>query len=387
MVKNKKLWWIVGASVLLILISAFYYVSSAQSVAATRIQKGVLTNTISETGYVKTVDQYDIEARIYGLVEEVMVATGQQVSSGTVLMRLTNPDLDAETEQAQAQLVLARGELSQAKLALASYEMESSQAQTAFDRQKTLYEEGVVSQADYEAARDRLQKAVQQVELHGQYMGQVQNKIAIYSDLTGSLQSKRSALIIKSPIDGTVLDLPGKQGMYITPGSLLAQIGTTSQLEIQADLLSDDLGEVQVGQPVSVTATVLGQEVLSGVVSEIKPRAFAKISALGVEQRRVPVIIKLNSGSKLKPGYEVRVSIETTRREGVLLLPREALKSAGDGRYKVMKISNNRVVYQDIELGLKGREYVEATAGVKEGDLIVKDGSQALAEKARVKVQ
>ncbi|MEQ8174956.1 MAG: efflux RND transporter periplasmic adaptor subunit [Syntrophomonadaceae bacterium] len=385
--KNKKLLWIVGASVLLILISAFYYVSSAQSVATVKIQKGVLTNSISETGYVKTVDQYDVEAQNYGLVEEVMVATGQQVSSGTVLMRLINPDLDAETEQTQAQLALARGELSQAELTMSGYEIESSQAQTAFDRQKSLYEMGAVSQADYEEARDRLQKAVQQVELQGQYMGQVQNKIAIYSDLTGSLQSKRSSLTIKSPIDGAVLDLPGKEGMYITPGSLLAQIGTTSQLEIQADLLSDDLGDVQVGQPVSVTATVLGQEVLSGVVNEIKPRAFAKISALGVEQRRVPVMIKLNSGSKLKPGYEVRVSIETARRDGVLLVPREALKSTGDGRYQIMKINNNRVVYQDIELGLKGKEYVEATSGIKEGDLIIKDGGQTLAEKARVKVQ
>lgn len=386
-VKNKKIRWIVGASVLLILISAFYYVSSAQPVEAIRVQKGALVNSISETGYVKTIDQYDVEAQNYGLIEEIMVATGQQVSSGTVLMRLKNPDLDAETEQAQAQLALARGELSQAELTMAAYKIESSQAQTAFNRQQSLYDMGAVSQADYEAARDRLQKAVQQVELHGQYMGEVLNKIAIYSDLTGSLQSKRSALIIKSPIDGTVLDLPGKEGSYITPGSLLAQIGTTSQLEIQADLLSDDLGDVKLGQPVSITATVLGEEVLSGVVSEIKPRAFAKISALGVEQRRVPVMIKLNSSSKLKPGYEVRVSIETSRRDGVLLVPREALKSSGRGCYQVMKIIGNRVVYQDKELGLKGREHVEVVSGIVEGDLIIKDGSQSLPEKSRIKVQ
>lgn len=385
--KKKKVWWAVGGLVLLILISAFYYVSSAQPVAGTRVQKGVLVNSISESGYVKTVDQYDIEAQNYGLVEEVLVASGQEVSSGTILMRLGNPDLDAETEQARAQLALAKGELSQAELTMAGYEIETTQAETALNRQKTLYEIGAVSLADYEAARDRMQKAVQQVELYGHYIGQVHNKIAIYSELTGSLQSKRSALVIKSPINGTVLDLPGKEGMYITPGSLLAQIGTTSLLEIQADLLSDDLADVQVGQPVSVTATVLGQEVLSGVVSEIKPRAYAKISALGVEQRRVPVIVKLGSSSKLKPGYEVRVSIETARRDGVLLVPREALKNTGDGRCQVMMISNNRVVYQNIELGLKGREYVEVISGLKEGDFIIKDGSQSLTETARVKLQ
>lgn len=385
-VKNKKTWGIVGASVLIVLISAFYYVSSAQQVAGTKIQKGVLVNSISETGYVKTVDQYDVQAQNYGRVEKVMVATGQQVNSGTVLMELVNPDLDAEVEQAQAQLVLARGELSQAEQIMAGHQIEVSQARTGFERQKALYEAGAASKAEYEEARDRLQKAVDQAELQEQYIGQVQSKIAIYSDLTGSLQSKRSALTIKSPIDGTVLDLPGKEGMYITPGSLLAQIGTTSQLEIQADLLSDDLGDVQVGQPVTVTATVLGSEALTGVVSEIKPRAFAKTSALGVEQRRVPVIIQLNSGSKLKPGYEVRVSIEIARRNEVLLAPRESLISSGDGRYKIMKISENRVVFQDVELGLKGREYVEITGGLKEGELIVKDGSLALEDKARVKV-
>ena len=80
--------------------------------------------------------------------------------------------------------------------------------------------------------------------------------------------------------------------------------------EIKADLLGDDLGDVAIGQKVRVIAPVLGNQVLYGEIAEIYPHAEEKLSTLGVLQRRVPVIIKLDNAANLKPGYEIRVSVK-----------------------------------------------------------------------------
>nr|WP_315989747.1 HlyD family efflux transporter periplasmic adaptor subunit [Desulforamulus aquiferis] len=75
---------------------------------------------------------------------------------------------------------------------------------------------------------------------------------------------KEEQLILKSPVDGIILDLPAKQEQVINPGTLLATVAVSEKLEVKADLLSDDLGEVSLGQRVQITAPVLGDKTWRG---------------------------------------------------------------------------------------------------------------------------
>ena len=157
-------------------------------------------------------------------------------------------------------------------------------------------------------------------------------------------------------------------------------------MEVKADILSDDLSEVRLGQRVVITAPVLGQSNITGEVRKIYPQAEEKTSALGVVQRRVPVIIRMDSASVLKPGYEVRVAIETATRDNVLVVPRESVRTVGEGQKEVMAVVDGKVRHLPVQLGVTNSETVEITGGLQAGDKVITDGSQNLAEGMRVKV-
>ena len=171
----------------------------------------------------------------------------------------------------------------------------------------------------------------------------------------------------------------------MTPGLLLFTLAAGQDLEIKADILSDDLAQVQVGQKVSIKAPVLEDKILAGKVVKIYPRAEEKMSALGVIQRRVPVIINLNDNANLKPGYEVRVIIETKHLDNVLTLPIESVRPQGEGKGQVMIIKDQRIVFKEVVTGLSDGDKVEIKQGLSEGDLIVQDGSLELKANTKVK--
>jgi len=192
-------------------------------------------------------------------------------------------------------------------------------------------------------------------------------------------------LDVKSSVNGTVLSLPVKREQVLSPGALLASIGVPDHLEVKADILSDDLAEVKVGQKATITAPVLDQKVLKGKVKQIYPRAEEKQSALGIIQRRVPVIIALNDQANLKPGFEVKVAIETLNRQDVLILPREAICTTKDDQKEVLAVVNGRVQRRTVRTGISDHENIEITSGLTAGEMVVRDGSLDLKEKEKVK--
>lgn len=200
------------------------------------------------------------------------------------------------------------------------------------------------------------------------------------------LKAKERQLVVESPADGIIIDLPARENQVLAPGAPLVSVALPGRLEVKADILSDDLGDVKTGQQVLVTAPVLGEKSLAGEVMQIYPRAEEKLSALGVIQRRVPVIIALPDPANLKPGYEVRVAIETSTRKNVLLAPRESVRTRPDGQKEVMVVANNRVRYRLVQTGLSDGENIEITGGLDQGEVIVKDAGMELKHNARIKI-
>jgi len=180
-------------------------------------------------------------------------------------------------------------------------------------------------------------------------------------------------------------NLGTKQEQVVNPGALLASVAVLDKLEIKADILSDDLGEVNLGQRVKITAPVLGTNVLYGEVREIYPLAVEKQSALGVIQRRVPVIITLTDAANLKPGYEVKVAIETSTAQDVLVVPWEVVRTLKDGGKEVVVVTDNRVERRPVQTGIGDRENIEITDGLTAGEVIIRDGNLDLKDHTRIK--
>jgi len=359
---------------------------SVKKVDTVQAVKGSIVKEITETGYVQPVDSKDLYAAQNSTVKKLFVEAGQKVEKGQILVVLENIDLIIQIRDVRSSLsqTLIGAEGSKAALDKASAELED--AKENYARIQNLYETGAASRMEYD-------KAALQVQIDEKNLQEastvLQAGLAQAEGLKQSLaalSAKEEQLTVKSPLEGIVLAVPVKLGQVVNPGVLLVTVADSDQLEVKADILSDDLGQVAVGQKVTITAEVLDRQ-LAGEVKKIYPQAEEKVSALGVIQRRVPVLVTFKDPANLKPGYEVKVAIETLSRTNVLIAPRESVITRGDGQKEVAVVNNGRINYQLIETGINDQENIEVAGGIKEGDILVRDGSLGLKERTKVKIQ
>lgn len=383
--KSKKAWIIGGLILAAIIAAAAIMGNSGEQVEVVKAGRGTFTLTVEETGYVQAANDREVQAALAAQVRNVLLETGDKVMPGQVLIKLSSPELTAEIESARSQLARTEAELQAAELSVQSLRLELKQAENDLTRKKTLLESGALARAEYEQAELQVGKFRKSVSQQEASVSGLNKQVASLSTMLDSLEEKAGELQVISPISGTILDLPVKVGQVVAPGTLLAQVGSDNQLEVKTELLSDDLRRVKTGQTTHITAPVLGEQALTGQVSKIYPRAYEKTSALGVIQRRVPVIIALKQSTNLQPGYEVRVAIETLRKEGVILLPRESVRLTEDGHYRVLLVNEGRITERLIEIGEKNQQWVEVIKGIKVGETVVRDGSLELKEGSRVK--
>lgn len=384
MKRRKKVF--LGAGVLAALVLAATVLAGGGKEAETvQAQQGSITRTVEDNGYVQPAKNYDIHAVQNARVVQVPVETGQQVKQGQTLVVLENLDLGVQISDVRSQLSQAKTAADGARAALERTQLELEDARENFARVEELFRAGATSRVEYDKARLQVETCEQSLKEQSSRLDSALAQVAGLSQSLQQLSTKEQQLVVKSPVAGTVLSLPAKEEQVLNPGALLVSVAVPDQLEVKADILSDDLAEVEVGQKVTITAPVLGQKVLTGEVKQIYPRAEEKQSALGIIQRRVPVIIALPDPANLKPGYEVRVAIETQSRQDVLVLPREAVRTTRDGQKEVMVVLSNRVYHRTVQTGLSDHKNIEITGGLNPGDLVIKDGSLDLKEKSKVK--
>lgn len=377
--------WVIGIFVVAVIVIAAALMSSGQQVEVTQANKGIFTQVIEETGYVQVIEEQQIQATQTALVSQVLLDAGDRVEKGQLVMILTNSALEAELASVRSQLAQVKSQLSQAELELLARRAELNQAQDDLDRKKALLDAGALAEADYQTAQLQFSKIRNSVAQQESSVAGLAQQVGDHQIMLDALLSQSAEWEVRSSVAGVLLDRPVKKGQVVAPGTLLAQIGADEGMEIKTDLLSDEIGQVQVGQKVTITAPVLGEQSLSGQVGKIYPQAYEKVSALGVIQRRVPVVISLPQTANLRPGYEVRVAIETVHKEDVTLLPREAIRLNSTGDYQVMAVVDNRMVITPVIVGDKNQLWVEIIEGIEPGQIVIRDGSQEVKEGSRVK--
>lgn len=201
---------------------------------------------------------------------------------------------------------------------------------------------------------------------------------------------------MKSPIDGVVLDREESDEQYLAAGALLLKIGDLTQLEAEADILSQEVVRVQPGQAVEIYGPAVGASEGNGVrghVSRIYPAGFTKLSSLGVEQQRVKVIVEFEDGvlDKLRErnigvDYRVRVRIFTAEKTNTLVIPRSAVFRAADGGWQAFAVENGRARLRPVELGLMNDETVEVRSGLTADESVVLAPENQLQDGSRVRM-
>jgi HlyD family secretion protein len=201
--------------------------------------------------------------------------------------------------------------------------------------------------------------------------------------------STNAAVEIRAPVDGVVLKRFRESSTVVAPGEPLLEIGDPDQIEIVADLLSTDAVRVPPGAAVLIEQWG-GGHALSGRVRRVEPSGFMKVSALGVEEQRVNVIIDFDdpaaASRALGDGYRVEVRIVIWQDANALMAPSGCLFRQGDA-WAVFVVDEGVARLQPVELGRRNQSAGQILGGVSAGQTLILHPPDTLTDGMRVTVR
>ncbi len=405
-IEKKKLIWI--GLIIILVVAAIFYIgkikTGAVAVDMGLVEKGNIREYIEENAVVRLEEETQVYAPLGGKVVSVMFKTGDKVNKGDILIELDEQEyvsqikgLELQKQVITTKLEDAAKKLSEAELRKLEAQEKSAkialdEAKRLADSNKKLYDAGAISrdvyestlaalataEANYEVVKSSVEIAQEGVSPQEKELLNIQaEEIQTQIDL---LQEKRSELIIRAPMEGIILEDDVEVGSVIQPGKKVFQIGNTADLFLESDILVDEISGVNVGAEVIVENKDLGIYGLEGIVRKIYPKAFSKVSELGIEQKRVKIEIDFkDSVPDLKLGYDMDIKIITAVAENTLLVDERAIFEY-QGKDYVFLNDGGLARMKQIEKGLKDEDKVEVLKGLQEGDEVILSPDEKIKE-------
>lgn len=362
-------------------------------VEVTDVTRGSLVVTVDEEGMTRVRDRFVVSAPVFGRVLRIELEPGDLVRGGQVVAHVraeVPPLLDARTraeaeaamESAKAAIGRARAEEQRAKAALA-------QAQRELTRVRELEKSGLTTQQEIDARVSAVQVADESVNAAafavGAALAELQRAEARLAPST--LETVGRVVSVTAPVDGVVLKRLRESESIVPSGDPLLEIGDPRRLEIVADLLSTDAVRVKPGARALIEQWG-GDTPIEARVRRIEPSGFTKISALGVEEQRVNVVLDfadpVAAGASLGDAYRVEVRVVIWEAADVLNVPTGALFREGE-KWAVYVVDEGRARRRVIELGHQTGTEAEVTSGLSEGARVILHPGDMLADGVRVR--
>lgn len=364
------------------------------------VVRGPLEVTVDEDGRTRIRDRYVVSAPLTAQLQRISLDAGDEVIAGETELAVLEP-MDPSLLDARAALEAeARVRRAQAALDRTAAELQAATARQQFaavelDRVKTAFNQQAASQAELDAVQvaDRTARADLDAATFARKIAEFELELAQAALLrtrpVGQGETSSEYLVIRSPITGRVLRVIQESAAVVNPGSPLMELGNPADLEIAVDVLSTDAVQIQPGAPVHIERWG-GDAPLSGVVRLVEPQAFTKISALGVEEQRVYVIIDftdpLDKWHSLGDGYRIEARIVTWRDDNVTKAPGGALFRRGQ-QWAVFVVRDGKAALQPVTVGHRTTLEVEILEGLEPGDRIIVHPSDEVSDGAPVKVR
>jgi HlyD family secretion protein len=299
--------------------------------------------TIDEDGRTRLAERYTVSAPLAARLARITLREGDAVAAGDVVATLT-PVLAPLLDERSAREAQARVEGAQAQLARAGTRIERARVAVELSRielrrSEQLARDGFVAPTKLDGDRLALQVAQKEQESAVQERHIAEHELEQARAALSALRPGGGGgrgFAVRAPIAGQVLRVAQASEGTVAPGTPLVELGDLARLEVLAELLTTDALRAQPGTPVRIERWG-GPGVLQGRVRRVEPAAFTKVSALGVEEQRVNVIIELTSPREqwraLGDGYRVSLRIVVLAEERALQVPASAVfpHPAGDG--------------------------------------------------------
>jgi HlyD family secretion protein len=339
---------------------------------------GTLIVTVNEDGRTRVKDRYVVSSPLAGTIGRVTLRPGDSVQQGQVVARLlptAAPLLDPRSRaEARARVAAAGAAVSQAGTAVdrarAAYRFASREA----ERQRALLRGGATAPQMMEQAE--LAEQMHREDLASAEFGRrvASSELRLAQAALASMGTgPREEFPVRAPVRGQVLRVLQESEGVVQPGTPLLEIGNPLALEVVVDVLTTDAVDIKPGAPVGIERWG-GAPALTGHVHHVEPSAFSRISALGVEEQRVNVVIDPGAPrelwARLGDGYRVEASIGVWEGHDRLIVPGGAVFRQGDG-WATYVVDRGRARLRPVELGRRNSAEVEVLSGLRSRDSVI----------------
>jgi HlyD family secretion protein len=341
--------------------------------------RAALRVTLEQEGRTRVLDRYVVTAPVTGYARRLRFEVGNAVERGAILVELEPLRAEAldprRRAEAQARIAAAESGVSateqRAKAAASGAEL----AQTELQRVRALRLQGHVSAAAEDRAASEVQRSA--ADMRSAQFAVITARHELEAARTtlkyAGSASSTELVTVRAPVAGRVLKIPHKSEGTVASGQPLVEIGDPAALEVEVDLLSADAVRIHPGTRV-VFERWGGQGALEGVVRVIEPTGFTKVSALGVEEQRVWVIVAFSSPAtqwqRLGDGYRVEASFIVWEGKDILQIPASALFRDGDG-WAAFVVEQGKAVKRRVEIGQRTGLSAQVLSGIQAGERVI----------------
>lgn len=327
-----------------------------------------ISKTTIVTGKIEPRDEVAVKPQISGIITELYKEAGQYVQAGEIIAKLkVIPDMN-QLASAQSRVRLAK--------------INAEQAKTDYERQKTLYDKGLISANDYEKVRQSYNQSREEVKV-------AQEQLELTRDGVSASNASSSNTLVRSTISGIILDIPVKVGNSVilsntfNDGTTIASVADMSDLIFRGNIDETDVGRLTTGMPMQITIGAMQDVRFSASLEYISPKATATTG--GANQFEIKAAVRLPeeiSTEAIRSGYSATAQIVLEEAAQVLTIPEAAIEFSGDSTfvYVITNPASNKPSYERraVDTGLSDGINIEIRSGLKadesvRGALIVKD--------------
>jgi HlyD family secretion protein len=355
-------------------------------VRAEKVARQEIASIISTNGKIEPIDSFEAHAPAPGTVNKVLVAEGDHVKVGQLLVKLDDAEARSQAAHALAQLRAAEAALSGIKAGgtqeelltsradLTKAQAEQAEAQRNLKAIQKLQQSGGASPAELEAAQSRAKKADADVQLlqakvNRRYSSPEVARVEASAVEARAAYAAAQELLhhsnVTAPFAGTVYQLPVRPGVYVNGGDLLVQVANLEKVRVRAFVDEPEIGRLAKGQKVEIKWDAIPGRTWDGTLTRV-PTSVTMVGTRTVGEITSEID---NTDRKLLPNVNVNVSIISARHDNALTVSREAVHDVEGKRY-VYKIEDEKLFAQEVQTGLSSLTRVEVLKGIPEGAVI-----------------
>jgi HlyD family secretion protein len=383
---------IMGAVAIGAIVAGFAYAlrEKPQMVDVGAVTRGPMRVTVSQEGVTRVRDVYAVSSPIAGHLARTVLDEGDAVKANLTVVAAIHPlDPPLIDSRSQAELIAAR-DASRAAVSMAEIDLKRLQSDLQFARDN-LKRAQALAKTNF-LAQSTLQKAGTEVEVLEAQIGSAEAAIELRKAELASAEARlippsdpnrkseaSCCVYLTAPVDGVILSVFARSEQPVAIGTKIAEIGDPADLEVTVDLLSSDAVRIAPGSSAEIFDWG-GDKVLSAKVRRIDPAGFTKVSALGIEEQRVNLVLNLEDKEpRLGHGFRVYARLTLWQSDDTLQLPISALFR--DGRqWSLFAIRDGRARQVPVEIGHMNDEVAELVGGLAEGDQVILHPSDMISD-------